>query len=302
MSDRRDDLRDVREHYGPLAKVYHEQYDPAKLHSNEEYPANYFRLRILLERLRQQKARRVLDIGIGEGTPAVAFAELGAVVRGFDYTPEMAALARANFERNGLDPADVIVADVRDPGTYATLLADGPYDAVVCAGVMPHVDDDKRALDNIRDCLRPGGRAYIEFRNSLFALFTMNRYTRDIILDDLLAGVADDVCAAVREDIEPRLRTDMPPVRTDTSVGGAGYDAVLSRFHNPLEMAALFEASGMGEARLHWYHYHPAPPYLEGAGISRDAYRDAAIALEGETSGWRGYFLCSAFVVEAVAR
>lgn len=302
MSDDQIHLRDVREHYAPLAKVYHEQYDPALLHGNKEYPANYFRLRILIDRLKALGVRRVLDVGIGEGTPAVAFAELGADVRGFDFTPEMVTLARASFERNGLDRNRVIEADIRQPATYAALLDDGPYDALVCAGVMPHVEDDDLALRNMRNCLRPGGHAFVEFRNVLFSLFTMNRYTHAFILDELLPDVPDDVRAGISRDLESRLRMNLPPKRTTTDAGGAGYDAVLSRFHNPFEMAALFAANGFADTRLHWYHYHPAQPYLEGNGIRPEDYRKSALSLEGETSGWRGYFLCSAFVVEAVAQ
>ena len=292
----------MRDHYGPLAKVYHEQYDPARLLTNQEYPANYFRLRILLERLAARRARRLLDVGIGEGTPAVAFAERGMEVRGFDFTPQMVELAKANFARNGLDPTHVIPGDIRRPETYRRLLADGPFDALVCAGVMPHVEDDVLALQNMRAALRPEGVAFVEFRNGLFSLFTMNRLTHDFIVEELLADAPETCRRAASERLKTQMEMDRPPRRTRSEEGGAGYDAVLSRFHNPLDIAGVFETAGFGDLRLHWYHYHPAAPYLEGDTVSREDYRRAAMALEGETSGWRGYFLCSAFVVEATAR
>ena len=39
-------------------------------------------------------------------------------------------------------------------------------------------------------------------------------------------------------------------------------------------------------------------PYLEGN--MAELFRKEAVRLEHESSNWRGYFLCSAFVVEAI--
>ena len=35
-------------------------------------------------------------------------------------------------------------------------------------------------LANLRDAVRPGGLVAVEARNQLFALFTLNRYSRDL--------------------------------------------------------------------------------------------------------------------------
>jgi hypothetical protein len=166
-------------------------------------------------------------------------------------------------------------------------------------GVMPHVEDDDAVLQNIAALVRPGGTVFVEFRNKLFSLFTFNRYTLEFIVDELLAGVADELREQVASELEGRLRTDLPPTRATTASGDApGYDAILSRFHNPFEADELFTRNGFEQTRLLWYHYHPAMPLLE----ERDPalFRREAIALEHEPSGWRGYFLCSAYVVEAV--
>jgi hypothetical protein len=92
---------------------------------------------------------------------------------------------------------------------------------------------------------------------------------------------------------------DKPPVRAthyddDTKVG---YDAILSKFHNPFEVLEMFDSLGFEDAELLWYHYHPAMPFL--AEKAPEAFREEALALEHEPSGWRGLFLCSAFVVQA---
>jgi SAM-dependent methyltransferase len=40
-------------------------------------------------------------------------------------------------------------------------LADGSVDAVVCTGVLEHVDDPDRAVNELRRVLKPGGRIYV---------------------------------------------------------------------------------------------------------------------------------------------
>ena len=188
--------------------------------------------------------------------------------------------------------------DIEDSTTFARQLADGRYDAVVAAGVMPHVRNDELALRNMAMIIRPGGKALIEFRNKLFSLFTFNRYTREFILDDLLAGVSPTMREVVAEELDKRVAVDQPPVRraSGSDGQGPGYDEILAKFHNPFELVETFARCGFGKIKLHWYHYHPVPPMIESR--VGPALREAAMALEHQNS-WRGYFLCSAGVVEA---
>jgi SAM-dependent methyltransferase len=209
----------------------------------------------------------------------------------------MVAAARGNFEKQGLDPNLLQWGDIEDSTSFANQLRGGQFDGVIAAGVLPHVRNDRLFLDNVGTIVRPGGKVFIEFRNKLFSLFTFNRHTKEFILDDLLGAVAAEIKDAVAAELDRRLATDLPPVRRTVGEGGApGYDVIRSKFHNPFELLDLFQASGYRNARIHWYHYHPAPPMLESALGAK--FRDAAMALEHEGS-WRGYFLCSAGVVEA---
>ncbi len=160
------------------------------------------------------------------------------------------------------------------------------------------MSDDDLVLDNMASLIRPRGSIFVEFRNKLFSLFTLNRYTAEFILDDLLRDVSPTMRERVSQDLHARLRMDVPAKRdTLTGTDAPGYDAILSRFHNPFEVGPLFERHGFCDIRLLWYHYHPAMPYLEPD--DPDEFRREAISLEREPSNWRGFFLCSAFVVEA---
>lgn len=288
----------VADHYDAVADDYHRQYQRENLETEASYPANYFRLQILTRRLVETGCQSVFEVGVGEGTPLVTMAKAGLEVAGCDIAEAMVERARARFAEAGLDPARITWGDLTDSLTLAPHLKDGPFDAVMAAGVLPHVASDELALANMGMMIRDGGRMFLEFRNKLFSMFTFNRLTADFILDDLLVGVDAGVKDAVAAAIRPRLAMDMPPVRDRVGDKDApGYDAILSRFHNPFELLETVEKAGFEEARVHWYHYHPAPPMLEGE-LGR-AFRKAAIALEHEGS-WRGWFLCSAGVIEAV--
>jgi len=287
----------VADHYDAVAGNYHKQYERTNLREAAEYPANYFRLQILINRLSQSAAKSVYEVGVGEGTPLAKMAAMGFRVAGCDIADAMVAAARSNFEKQGLDPSTVQWGDIEDSTSFAHQLSAGRYDAVIAAGVLPHVRNDRLFLDNIGMIVRSGGRVFVEFRNKLFSLFTLNRYTKEFIVEDLLRDVTAEIKDAVVAELDQRLAVDLPPVRRTLGDGGApGYDMIPSKFHNPFELLELFQACGYRNARIHWYHYHPAPPLLETKLGAQ--FRNGAMALEHEGT-WRGYFLCSAGVIEA---
>ena len=294
--------RSVSSHYDAVADRYHEQYEREKLYDTlQDYPANYFRLHLLLNSFIEKGIKRVIEVGVGEGTPLATLGKAGIDVWGFDISNEMVKKSKQTMQESGMNPDHVFWGDIQDPNTYVQALKDGLFDGLMAMGVMPHVENDDMVIRNMATMIRPGGSVFIEFRNKLFSLFTFNRYTVDFILDDLLRDVSPDMKAMVAKDLESRLRVDMPPRRNTVAGSDApGYDAILSKFHNPFEVVELFEKHDFADIRLLWYHYHPAMPYLEEQ--LPELFRKEAIRLEHEPSNWRGYFLCSAFVVEAVKK
>jgi 2-polyprenyl-3-methyl-5-hydroxy-6-metoxy-1,4-benzoquinol methylase len=290
----------VSVHYGDAAAIYHEQYERDMVRDvSREYPANFFRLQQLLNSFTQKNIKRVIEVGVGEGTPLSTLGQAGIDVWGFDLSPEMVAKSKQTMQRHGMNPDHIFQGDIQDTTSYIHALKLGQFDGLMAMGVMPHVENDDLVLANMAGLVRPGGSVFIEFRNKLFSLFTFNRYTVEFILDDLLRDVSPQLKDAVAKDLNSRLRVDMPPKREKiTGHEGLGFDMILAKFHNPFEVPELFRRHGFHDIRYRWYHYHPAMPYLEGE--FRQQYRDESIRLEHEASNWRGFFLCSAFVIEAV--
>lgn len=293
------DTSSAKTYYDAAAGSYNKLYDLNELMKSNIYPANYFRLQKLLKCFNDPKIRRIVEIGLGEGTPAFTLARAGKDVYGFDISEKMVVEARARLKDANVPEDRVIQADINDPISYLSLTKDGLFDGLVAMGVMQHMEKDDYVLSNMAELLHPGGRAFIMFRNKLFSLFTMNRYTYEFIMDDLLAGVSRDVKEAVGAYLTSILRMDLPLAQRDVVTTDKSLDKpVFSKFHNPFEVESLFHKTGFGELKFHWYHYHPAMPSLESR-MPKD-FRREALSLEHEQSGWRGMFLCSAFVVEAV--
>jgi len=90
---------------------------------------------------------------------------------------------------------------------------------------------------------------------------------------------------------EKRAAHDLsrPPAPTSSSP---------ARYDNPLALLDWFAGLGFGDVTVHPFHYHAAMPVLEGD--DPQAFRDESLALESDTSGWRGLFLCSAFLIRVV--
>ena len=293
-------MGDVRAHYDGSAPTYHEQYDPEKIWTNAEYPANFYRLRKVINLLRAAGAQSVYDLGAGEATPMIRIhQELGIDVAGNDISPEMVRLGQDNLQRHGLDPAALSLLDIQDKAAISAEIAlRGQFDAVIALGVIPHVTDDVWFVDAMSSFCKPGGTLLLQFRNSMFSMFTFNRLTKEFILDELMAPVPQAFKDAVAADLDQRLAVDKPPIRRRED--GHGYDEILSKFHNPLELAEIVKAQGFDDISFHWYNFHPTYPMISGQ-FDPKVYRDAQIALEEDTS-WRGMFLCSAGFIKASKR
>ena len=287
----------VASHYDGSASTYSDQYNEEKIWTNEEYPANFFRLKLVRRILADAGVTSLYEHGVGDATPLVTIAGDGIRVAGNDVSPEMVKFARANMTEHGLDPESINLLDVQSHDAIDTeRKRAGSFEAVMALGVIPHVEDDRWFVDSMNKFLEPGGRLLLQFRNSMFSMFTFNRLTKEFVMDELLPDVPESIREIVSADLDQRLAVDKPPKRTRPT--GDGYDEILSKFHNPFELSEIVKSFGYKELQFHWYNYHPAYPMLAGS-IDPKVYRQAQMDLEGDTS-WRGMFLCSAGLIEAV--
>lgn len=291
-------MAEVSAHYDGSAPSYHEQYDPDLIWANAEYPANFFRLQKVIDVLRSRGVTSAYELGAGEASPIIRVREeLGIEVRASDLSPEMVRLGKDNLERHGMDRDWLSQVDINDrEAVRAEADRVGQFDAVLALGVIPHVEDDDWFVEAMSMFVKPGGTLVLQFRNSMFSMFTFNRLTKEFILDDLMAPIPEAFRDAVAADLDGRLAVDKPPKR-EWDKDAPAYDEILARFHNPFELSEVVKRHGFFDLSFGWYNYHPTYPMIAGQ-FDAKKYREAQIALESDDS-WRGMFLCSAGMIYA---
>lgn len=286
----------VRHCYSTWSQSYYRDY-----YSEKAYPAVH--TQIVRQELSAAGVSSVLDAGCGPASMLRDLEDLGPNRYGFDLTPEMVTEARRIMVEQGVSGSQIWTGSVLNRESYRTPPCG--YDSAICFGVLPHVsaEQDVHVLANLAEAVRPGGMVLAEARNQLFALFTLNRYTRDFFTSTLIdkevlrAEAHPEEVQAVDvafEELERQFRVELPPIRVGKTAE-PGYDEVLSRTHNPFEMKLNAEKVGLVDVEILFYHYHILPPMFEH--LLPYTYRRLSLELESPKD-WRGHFLASAFIVK----
>ncbi len=163
------------------------------------------------------KGKRVLDIGCGGGLLAEQFAGKGASVTGIDLSPVAIEAAKKHAGESGLE-IDYRIASPFD------LAGENPhpFDIVICAEVLEHVDDLRAFLRDSMKMLKPGG---------LFFFGTINKTLKARLLAVL---VAEDILRMV-----PRGTHDY------------------KRFVRPSELTAILATNGVTVMEIKGMSYDP---------------------------------------------
>jgi len=148
-----------------------------------------------LERVRAHLSpeARVLEVGCGTGSTAVALAGGVASYLATDLSPRMIAIARARPEAAGLPQlcfrvaeAGRIAAPGDDPGNGGTDPPGGPVDAVLAFSLLHLVDDLPGTLARLRAGLAPGGLLI----SKTVCLADLGRWLRALVPAMRLVGLA----------------------------------------------------------------------------------------------------------------
>jgi SAM-dependent methyltransferase len=182
-------------------------------------------------------ARRVLDIGCGEGQVARVAAAVPGVELVVGIDPTAAQIAEAARRGGGVVPAR--------SGASGLPLSANSFDAAVACLVFEHIDDMDGAISEVARVLRPGGKF----------LFLLNH---PLLQAPGSGWVDDDVLGEQYWRLGPYLRSDHSLEEVDTGVW-------IPYVHRPLSVYVnALVGSGLVVTRME----EPAPPpgFLAAAG------------------------------------
>lgn len=282
------DKERVRQYYNQESSVYLDFYKKTWA----EYPEQAIRLNFIVKILKQKKISNIYDVGCGTGGPLIKMLDNKIKAEGGDFADQMVKGGRKELIKAGYDPKLISQIDLEDK----TTLPKKKYDSVLALGVFPHILNQTKGLTNINFLLQKGGSAFISFRNDLFALSTLNEYSLDLFLNRLfnLKVFPKKIQQEVLKFYAGRLKTTVSIKKEN---GKVLYTSIMARFHNPLTLEEeLFKPCGFAITKIHFYHYHALPPFFQSR--FKKIYDRESLKLE-KTNDWKGYFLASAFVVEA---
>ncbi len=120
----------------------------------------------ILEFLRTQpRESRILEVGTADGFTGRALREIGFTdLAGIERNPVLAQEARGQYR-------ELLKADLDEPEAWPL---EGPFDVILCADVLEHLQDPWRALRKLAGHLAPQGRLILSMPNSGHLWFRLN--------------------------------------------------------------------------------------------------------------------------------
>lgn len=124
----------------------------------------------------ENKHKRILEIGYGQGTDHAQFASSGAEMHGVDITQKHFELAKLNFELRGLKGNFLLQDASKLP------YPDNHFDLIYSFGVLHHTPDIEVCLKEAYRVLKPGGKIILSLYYKHSAFHWYKKFLIDYIL------------------------------------------------------------------------------------------------------------------------
>ena len=166
------------------------------------------------------RGRTVLEVGCGAAVDLARFARGGAVATGVDLAPSAIALARRNFEQQGLNGRLEAADGEQLP------FPDDSFDCVYAHGVVQYTANPQRLVDECRRVLKPGGLAIFQVYNRVSWLNALSKLMKVGLEHDdapvLLKFSIGEFKALLRGFKEVRIVPERFPVKSRLHGGWKG--------------------------------------------------------------------------------
>jgi SAM-dependent methyltransferase len=164
------DVRDYwNRHIHDLDITKHPVGSPGFFADLDQYHFEKLHHLLRLVRFDGYRGKQVLEVGCGAGTDLVRFARGGAIVTGVDISSSAIALARQNFEQQGLQ------ADLREADGERLPFSAATFDLVYAHGVVQYTASDTALVAECLRVLKPGGEAIFQVYNRVSWLNALSK-------------------------------------------------------------------------------------------------------------------------------
>lgn len=167
-----------KEYFDNAAKTWDEKFLTPKLSAFLETLVPQFKL---------EKGQNILDVGTGTGVliPYLSKAvSAEGSVTAVDFSENMAQIAKTKHVH--LKNVTVKVANIQE-----TTFPQETFDAVICFGVFPHLENKQKVLQNINSMLKPNGKLVISHALSSEELKVHHKKVSEKMAHALLPEPAD---------------------------------------------------------------------------------------------------------------
>ena len=284
----RSSLDEVRTYYNTAGANWGDCYRST---GDETPDPAVLRLRVVLQMVDRYCLDNFFDAGCADAPVMVELLRRGKSVAGVDFSEVLVARGKERLEQAGFDPGLCAVGDVT-----RLHAPDERYDAVLCLGVLPHIERMDSAIRELVRITRPGGVLILSFRNDLFDLFTFNRFTVEFYADRFfpLVPFTEGERDRAMQGVKSLLAFPEKPAVDNPQMPPREFDRLTRINHNPLTIGEDMARFGVTHILNGYYKFHPVPPLLQ------DRFPDfAKIGARMDKTlsfSWVGMFMCSTFV------
>lgn len=214
--------------------------------------------------------KQIFDFGCGDAVLFPWFIETKGKIAGIDISPEIIELGQQRLTNCGLDSSLIKVDDVN----YLKNIPPASLDGLISFNVLAYLTDEEELTfyQEASRIVKPGGYLIVTHSNSLFDMFSLNKYTIDFIKDNFISdGFCDD-----------QLSNLLTHANTE-------YKATYNVRENPLSYHHKLKKFNFKELKQEFINLHILPPPL----LQDKSYPSTLNFAEEER--WKLMFVCSTF-------
>jgi len=284
-------LTKIQKHFDDAAS----NYDNYKYNSSVSMQ-NIFNIRkkLLIKIIQTQisKNSTALDCGCGTGEVLISLNKKGYHTDGFDISNEMIRITKEKVKKNNIKNVEVCQDNI------CSFKRNKKYDVVIAFGVFQYLNRylQKQAYKHILQSIKPNGLFITSYGNSIFSLFTFNKFTVDFFKENIIPlHLWSD--KNIDEYISVLLTN--PTMEREKGVKSETAHGFLPLYlMNPLTIKEELNKNGFDFQGIKFFHFHALPPLIKKYLNDEFSQKSASMEIK-YAEHWLGYIMAYQFLIYA---